>query len=99
MSDHAIDIEPSADGVFDIELVPPRAAWARAIGTWAIRLVTLGTAPGNPGGRRVLVRTRTTGEQILEVTERFGDEDSDIDAILHDHSWLSARAFALRWLP
>lgn len=94
-----IDLEPSADGVFAVEVNGPTFGVLRRVTASVASGITFGAVAAQPGGRRAYVVSRSTGDVVAEVTERFGDDDSDVDALLHDHAWLSARAFVTRWVP
>lgn len=93
--------EVRAAAVFEVEVVdaPRRSRITRGLLTLVVGLVTLGSAPTNPGGRRIRILGRTSRMEIAAWPEPAADDAHELlGRIEADLATLPAEEFARRWI-
>lgn len=100
--------EPRAADRYEIAFERAQAPqrWFRSLGTLVANAAALfggpsgpGATPSNPGGRRVKVVDRDSGEVVLEFVEQWGDDAQvSLSVVEADLESLSVSEFQSKWL-
>lgn len=62
-----------------------------------VNVLLAGGAPANPGGRKIHVLDRATGQRLLTHVESFGEDQSALGEMRRDLTSLSPEEFLDRW--
>ena len=86
-----------------VEAAPIPQRWFRSLATLAAHVAALFGAPDpagvNPGGRRVKVLERSTGDVVLEFVKGHGDDTQvSLSLVQADLESVSLSDFQSRWL-